>query len=139
MQASGSHAKQKIKHAKMKKIFTLIVSLGLLTAAFAQDGKHSSNSTPNHYNQSYKNQGDNKKYNNDQGKWQDKNSNSWSFQSTDRRNDDHYDNGHSSKNEYAKRDDVKGWSDNGRFDRKVPNQHPKKDTRKSVLSFFFRF
>jgi hypothetical protein len=79
----------------MKKIFTLVFSLGLLTAAFAQGGHRQQdyNSNNGSVKQSWY-QGDQQKFRNDQSYQAKPNSTSdnWNYQSNDRGKDQHFGN-----------------------------------------------
>jgi len=94
----------------MKKIFTLIFSLGLLTAAFAQGGhRHQDyNSSNSSGNQSWY-QGDQKKYGNGQGYQASPYSNpdNWNYQSKDRKNEHRYGDEVNNRNGFGDRDDIK--------------------------------
>jgi hypothetical protein len=130
----------------MKKIFTLIFSLGLLTAAFAQGGhRHQDhNSSNNSGNQSWS-RGDQKKYANDQGYQASpySNSDNWNYQSGDRRDEHRYGN-EVNRDDFGKKDNMRGSFDNRRYnDRRfykgMNNRHAQTYKRKPGLQIIFGF
>jgi hypothetical protein len=131
----------------MKKIFTLIFSLGLLTAAFAQGGhRHQDyNSSNISGNQSWS-RGDQKKQGNDPGYQASpySNSDNWDYQSMDRRNEHRYGNDVDNRDAFGDRDDMRGRFDNSRFhDRRfykeMNNRHSQTHRREQGLQIFFGF
>jgi hypothetical protein len=128
-----------IKLNKMKKFFTLVISLGLLTAAFAQDGHHRDyNSNSGSGNQSWV-QGNQKKYGTDHEYGSIPYSNSRDWNSNDRRSGNEV-----NKRDGFDRDDMRGSFDNSRLNGKriykeVNNPHSKTYRRKPGLQIFFRF
>ncbi|HEY1869729.1 MAG TPA: hypothetical protein VGG71_01655 [Chitinophagaceae bacterium] len=111
----------------MKKIFTLVFSLGLLTAAFAQNGQHQGNENRNGNSdkQSYAYQGDHHKYSNDQGHQTSpySNSDNWNYQSKDRKSEDRYDS-KDNRNGYGDRNDIRDQSGERRIDdNKIHSRH----------------
>jgi hypothetical protein len=131
----------------MKKIFTLIFSLGLLTAAFAQGGhRHRDyNSNNGSGNQSWY-QGNQQKYGNDQ-RYQTtpySNSDNWTYQSNDRRNEQRYGNEVNNRDGFGNRDNMRGSFDNSRFNDSrfydgMNNRHSETYRRKPGLQIFFGF
>jgi hypothetical protein len=135
-----------IKFNKMKKFFTLVFSLCLLTVAFAQDGHHRDyNSNRGSGNQSWV-QGDQKKY------WTDQdykttpysNSDNWKYQSNDGRNEHYSGNVVNKRDGFGDRDDMRGNFDNSRFngkrfDKGMNNRHAKTYRKKPGLQIVFGF
>jgi len=127
----------------MKKIFTLIFSLGLLTAAFAQGGHHRQdyNSTNSSGNQSWY-PGDQKKYGNDQGYQAApySNSDNWNYQSMDRRNERRYGKEESNRDGFGNRDDMRGSFENRRFSdrfyKRMNKHHSQPYRRQQGLQIF---
>jgi len=126
----------------MKKIFTLIFSLGLLTAAFAQGGHRNRdyNSNSSSGNQSWV-QGDQKQYGNDQERKiiPYSNSDDWKYQPNDRRNGNE-----ENRDGFGDTDDMRWRSDNSRFEEKrfskgINNRHFETYRRKPALQIFFGF
>ena len=129
----------------MKKIFTLIFSLGLLTAAFAQGGNHQRDykSNAGSGNQSWYQTGQ-KNYGSDQGyKTSNYGSDNWNYRSTDDRKDkDGYGKEVESHDDFGSRDHMK--SDNDRFDDKrfskgMNKRRSETYRRKSGLQISFNF
>jgi hypothetical protein len=129
----------------MKKIFTLIFSLGLLTAAFAQGGHHQRdyNSNIGSGNQSWS-QNDQKNFEDDQ-RYQAtpySNSNDWNYQSKDQKDQYGYGKEVKTHDDFGGRDHMK--SDNDRFDDKrfskgMNKRHSETYRRKSGLQISFDF
>jgi len=130
----------------MKKFFTLVFSLGLLTAAFAQDGHHRDyNSRSGAGNQSWV-QGDQKKYGNDQEyKFTPySSSDNWKYQSNDGRNEHYSGNVVHKRAGFRDRDDMRGNFDNSilndkRFYNGVKNHHSESYRKKTGLQIFLSF
>jgi len=129
----------------MKKIFTLIFSLGLLTAAFAQGGhRHQDYNSSNSSGNQSGYQGDQKKYGNGQGYQASPYSNpdNWNYQSKDRKNEHRYGDEVNNRNGFGDRDDMKGSFDNSRFhDRRfykgMNKRHSQTYGRKPGLQIIF--
>jgi len=145
LQASGNHAEQTtIKFNKMKKIFTLIFSLGLLTAAFAQDGHHDRNynSSIVSGNQSWY-QGDQKNNDHHYQAAPYSKSDSWNYQSTNERRDKYgYGNEVDSRHDLEGKDDMRGNDrqfDDRRFSKGMNKHHSETYRRKSRLQISFDF
>jgi len=130
----------------MKKIFTLIFSLGLLTAAFAQGGHRDRNynSTISSGNQPWIQSGQ-KNYNKDQ-QYQAtpySNTDNWNYQSTnDRRDEDGYGKKVNSRKDFDGRDDMRGDDhrfDDSRFSKGMNKRYSETYRRKPGLQISFGF
>jgi len=125
----------------MKKIFTLIFSMGLLTAAFAQGGRHHSddNSNGGFQNQSYGYQ-DHHRNGNDQTYQTSPYSNQDNW-GNDRRDGDRYNNDQTRGNRYGDRKD--GWSQGGgyrdNFDRRMYRHFHEPQWKRSRVRISFGF
>ncbi|HMG66614.1 MAG TPA: hypothetical protein VK588_02975 [Chitinophagaceae bacterium] len=130
----------------MKKIFTLIFSLGLLTAAFAQGGSRHQDDKSNNSsgNQSW-NKGDQQKYGHDQvyqatpySKWDKGN------QSNDRIDRDRNGKAVNDRDRLGDRDDRKGSFDNrgsndSKYYKGFKKRYSETDKRMSPLQLIFGF
>ena len=126
----------------MKKIFTLVFSLGLLTAAFAQGGQHDRNYNSNIAlgNQSWY-QGDRQNHMNDQQYHATpySNSDNWKYQSNDRIDEHGYGNVVYTRDDFKDRDDMRRGSDVRRFDKGMHTRYSKIIKRKPGLQISFSF
>ena len=129
----------------MKKIFTLIFSLGLLTAAFAQGGhrQREYNSSHGSGNQTTY-QGDHQKYGTYQGQqtMPYSNSDNWNYQSNDRTNEHRYGKEVNNLDGFGDRDDMRRRSGNSgfndkRFSKGINKRHSETYKRKPGLQIFF--
>jgi len=126
----------------MKKIFTLVFSVCLLTVAFGQDG-HSNgdySSRNGQANQSWY-QGDRQNHTNDQ-RYQAtpySNSDNWKYQSNDQINEHGYGNEVKNRDDFRNRDDMRSRFDGRRFDRGRYSRYSKTNKKKPGLQIFFSF
>ncbi|MFI5188184.1 MAG: hypothetical protein ACHQF0_15740 [Chitinophagales bacterium] len=131
----------------MKKIFTLIFSLGLLTTAFAQGGhRHPDSNSNNSWGNQSSYQHDQQKNGNNQGYQAApySNSDNWNYQSNNRRDDNRYGNKVNNRDGFEGRDDMRGSFDNsrfndGRFYKGMNNRHSETCRIKPGLQIFFGF
>lgn len=130
----------------MKKIFTLVFSLGLLTAAFAQGGHDSRNynSTNGSGNQSWR-QGDQQGYKNGQAYQAApySKSDNWNDQSNDQRNEHRYDNDINHRDNFWNKDERRGSLgsrfNDSRFYKGMNYRHSEAHKRKPGLQISLSF